>query len=371
MEALIGLFLVPIVIGGAAFYILKMTISWKEFLLQLGASALLIFGSFMVARCGAMADTEHWNGRITKKTKGDEHCCHSYECNCQTCTSTDAKGNVSTYTCNCQTCYMHFEDYWWRLDVSTGDEVYEGCESDDTDPKWWANAKVGDPATIEHSYQNYLKADPESLFTHDTARKEFLADVPDDGIPEVYGRYKAKKVIERGVKAPKGWDAELREINADLGNKKQVDLLVYLTKSSDPEYAWAVEEKWLYGPKNALIVVMGVPDGKTIEWARVVTISRVEDLKVEVRDTLQGKSLDDQEILPFLRDVVNRKFHRTPMSEFEYLASAAAPEGWWLVLLYVLAILVSGGLTFLMHREDVFGDEGWINRMNRHGRWRY
>lgn len=366
MEELLGLLLVPIAIGGLAFYFLKTTISWKEFLLQMGGSVLLIGCAFLIARCGSLLDTEHWNGRITKKTKGDEHCCHSYRCNCQTCTTTDSKGNISTYTCNCQTCYMHSEDYWWKLKVSTGDTVSDSCESDDTDPKWWRNANVGDPATIPHSYQNYLKADPESLFTHNTAHKEYLADVPADGIPEVYGRYQAKKVIERGVKAPKGWDHELREINADLGSKKQVDLLVYLTKVKDPDYAWAVEEKWLYGPKNALIVVLGVPDHKTISWVRVVTISRIEDLKVEVRDTLQGKSLDDPNIMPFLRDVVKRKFHRTPMGEFEYLASAAAPSGWALALLYFLAIITSVGLTVLMHKEDVFGDERWINRRQRH-----
>lgn len=362
MEALIGLFLVPIVIGGCAFFILKMTITWKEFLLQLGASALLIFGAFFIARLGALADTEHWNGRITAKDKGTEHCCHSYQCNCQTCTSRDAKGNVSTYSCNCQTCYHHSRDYWWKLKVSTGDTISDTCDSSSSDPKWWTGATVGDPATVAHSYQNYLKADPESLFTHDTGKKAYLDDVPDDGIPEVHGRYKVKKVIERGVKAPKRWNDDLREINADLGGKKQIDLLVYLTKSKDPEYAWAVEEKWLYGPKNSLIVVMGVSDGKTIEWVRVVTISRVEDLKVEVRDTLQGKTLDDPEIMPFLRDVVKRKFHRTSMGEFEYLASAASPEGWWLALLYLLAILISGGLTYWMHREDVFGDEHLLNR---------
>ena len=45
------------------------------------------------------------------------------------------------------------------------------------------------------------------------------------------------------------------------------------------------------------------------------------------------------------------------MSKYEYLASAAAPEGWRLAILYLFVIIVSVGLTMYMHANDVFGDE--------------
>ena len=68
-------------------------------------------------------------------------------------------------------------------------------------------------------------------------------------------------------------------------------------------------------------------------------------------------SLSNNEHIPYLRKVVERDFHRLSMSEFEYLADAAEPDGWGLFFLYFLDLLVSIGLAVLMHKKDVFGDE--------------
>jgi len=346
--SLIGLLLVPIVIGGGAFYFLRATITWKEFLAQMGASVILIVGAFALARWGAMQSIENWNGRITDKDSGTESCCH-----CRTvCDATDDEGNCTSSHEECD----HAFDNYWNVSVSTGDVLHDGCNGSSSTPGWWAKAYVGEPASVPHRYTNYLKADPESILRHEVEGTD-LSGIP--SYPEVHSWYKVKKVVTHGgARVPRSWQSDLLELNADLGNKRQVDVTVLLTKRKDPEFAFAVETAWLYGPKNSLNIVMGT-DGETITWARVVTISEVEDLKISLRDGLQGRKLNDPEIIPFVQGEVERKFHRTPMAEFEYLSSAASPEGWWLLLLYVLAIAVSGGLTYWMHREDVFGDQGW------------
>lgn len=345
---------IPLIISGAAFALFKVTITWKEFLLHVGVAVVLVLGTWQLARWNSMSDTEHWNGRITDKDNGTEGCCHSYKCNCETCTETDAKGNVTTYECNCQTCYEHIYDYWWQLDFSTGDRIHDGCNGSGSEPGWWHRAYVGEPASLPHSYTNYLKADPDSLFVKE-APEHLLAQVPD--FPEIEGRYHVRKIVEDGVKAPSGWQPALEILNADLGSKKQVDLTVVLTKSNDPDYAYALERKWLYGPKNAFIVVLGVPDGKTIRWARGVTISKVEPLKIHVREYFEGKPLDDPAHIHFLRDSIEVNFHRLSMSEFEYLAASAEPKGWALFFLYFVNLAISIGLAILMHKQDVFGDE--------------
>ena len=102
--------------------------------------------------------------------------------------------------------------------------------------------------------------------------------------------------------------------------------------------------------------VIGV-DGQTIKWVRVVTISRVEDLKVHLRDNLQTLDLNDPKVLDVIRQGIVQEFHRTPMSEFAYLMDAAQPTGGTLALLVVIQLLVSIGLTVLMHKKDVFGEE--------------
>ncbi len=353
MGLLFLLFLIPLLVGGGCLLLYPTTFSKKEFLLQLFLSCTLITICFQMAKWKSLEDTEHWNGRILSKHHGTESCCH-----CRSvCDRRDSKGNCTSSHEECD----HIFDYWWSVKVSTGDTLNDGCNGSSFTPSWWGKARIGDPASVEHGYQNYLRADSDSLFAHHTAHKKYLHDVP-QGIPPVHDWFRVEKVIARGVSIPKGWNEGLQEINADLGKKKQVDLLVYLTNSADPTYADAVEEKWLYGPKNAVIVVLGIPEGRAIAWARVVSISKIEALKISLRDNLQGRALDDPEILSFLRKEVEEKFHRTPMEEFSYLASAAKPQGVWLFLLFLATIVISVGLAIWMHREDVFGDERWRGR---------
>ena len=342
---------IPLLIAGIAFFAFKVTITWKEFLLHVGVAVVLVLGTWQLARWGSMADTEHWNGRITDKDSGTQGCCHSYECNCSTCTDSEGR----SYSCNCQTCYQHSHDYWWSLDVSTGDTIHDGCNGGSLSPGWWDDAYVGEPASLPHTYTNYLKADPDSLFVK-KAPEHLMNQVPD--FPGIEGRYHARKFIPHGGLAfPTWWEEGLDNINADLGSKKQIDLIVVATKGADPDFAYALERKWLYGPKNAFIVVLGVPDGENIAWARSVTISKVEPLKIEIREHFEGKKLNDKSHLEFLRKVVKEDFHRLSMSEFEYLAASAEPKGWMLFFLYLFNLIISIVIAVIMHKNDVFGDE--------------
>lgn len=355
MFSLFGLLLVPLIVGGIAYSINKRTVTWKEFLLQIAVSIIFVVGTWSYARYAAMQSTEHWNGRVTAKDSGTEHCCHSYECNCSTCSNSDG----TTYSCNCSTCYRHSIDYWWAVDVSTGDKVSDTCVGHGSDPRWWSRAYVGEPVSIPHEYTNYLKADPESIMVHDFD-PAMVESVPP--FPEVHSRMRVRKVVRHGdAHPPLAWDVALKELNADIGRMHQVDVTILVTSHKSPTFAFAVEAAWLYGPKNSLNIVMGT-DGEKITWARVVTISDVEELKIELRDGLQGMSLRDPNIIPFIRKLVEQKFRRTPMAKYEYLASAASPEGWWLFFLYFFAFLISGGLAYWVHVKDVFGDERWILR---------
>lgn len=353
---LLLLLLIPLLVGGGAFYFYQTRISWKEFLFQEATSFATIGLLFLLAQWGSLQDVEHWNGRITEKDQGTEPCCH-----CRSvCDSRDSKGNCTSSHTECD----HFQDYWWKLELSTGDEVNDGCNSSSWPPQWWSAAYIGEPASAEHTYQNYLRADPDSLLVHRTAHKQYLDKIPDEP-PALYDHYKVDKVYAQGVWLPPNWERDLRTINADLGRVRQVDLMVYATSVGDPAFADAVEEKWLYGPKNAIIVVLGIENNAIISWARVVTLSKVEALKIEIRDTLEGKRINDPSIMPFLRDVVERKFRRTPMEEFSYLASAATPRGWWLALLFAGAFAVSIGLTILVHQKDLFNEGGQETRRFR------
>lgn len=363
---LFGVLFIPVLLAAGVAFFLRWTVTWKEFLLQLGIQTLVLTGAFYLAKQRSLTDTEHLHGRITKKVHDSESCCHCREvCTMhttdRTCSSRDKNGNCTSYS-ETERCVAwrtecdHSRDYYWSLKTTLGTMTINDCEPDEDDvPAIWANAYVGEPVAKEHSYQNYLLADKNSLLVHEVER--FLDRVPE--YPKIYGRYKVNPVV--GMKAPDGWQQAFREINADLGSRRQVDVTVVMTPIQDPTFAQALEAKWLYGPKNSLNVVLGVRGGE-ISWARVVTFSKVESLKVYLRDELQGKRLTD-DVPGIIRRAVESRFRRTAMADYEYLVRAASLPTGWMVFLYVFGLLLSGGLGLYMHKNDVFGDEGVRWRM--------
>lgn len=343
MEMLVVL-LIPIGVAGATFYLLH-TIVWKEFLLQLGLGVVFCLIGWQVAKWGALQDTEHLNGRITGKEDGTQKCCH-----CHTvCDSRDKKGNCTSSHESCS----HTRDYYWSLNTSVGSIPVENCSGWDNPPDVWVNAQIGEPASVAHMYTNYLLADPDSLMVHSEIG-HYADRVPD--YPGIFSLYRVNHIIGDQAAALAALQPAMREINADLGASNQVDVTLLVTGIQDAGYAQAVEAKWLYGPKNSITVVVGL-NGRTVSWARVVTFSKVEMLKVRMRDQLQGLSVDDPRFISTIRREVAHGFKRTAMADFQYLASTASPRGWYLAVLIFLEILVSVGLAYWAHVKDIFGDE--------------
>lgn len=305
-------------------------------------TVVIAVGGYYAARYGSLQSVEHWSGRIVEKPSGTEHCCHCRQV-CETCTSTttDSQGRTSTSTseCNCTEVCDHILDYWWKLKISTDDLVtVKDCASSSSDePSEWTHAQIGEAASVAHYYTNYLKADPESLFRHAPAAR-YRDQVPK--FPVIYDYYKVDKVIGHGIEPPVAWQAALRELNAELGTEKQVDITLIVTQA-DATFAEAVEVDWLYGPKNSLVVIVGTADRQTISWARVVTISKVESLKTKLRTELPRMVLGDPAVIAVIGRVVQTDFVRTPMADFEYLASAATPSTGWLIVLYLLHVFAS------------------------------
>lgn len=353
MMMLVPLMIVPIVVMGPMWAGNRGKFTVKEFALLEAIMFVLVLGGFQAARYGAVTDTELWNGHITKKYKGTETCCH-----CTTvCDSTDEDGNCTSSHEECD----HSYDNWWSLDVSTGDTLHEGCDGSWSSPNWWKDAYVGEPASVPHSYINYLLADPDSVLLQHIDTTGYEGGAPN--YPKVFGKYHVTRFIHSGTVASVGeWDNELDIINDNLGAEKQVNIIVIATTDSSPTYADMIEVEWLYGKKNDVIFVLGAPDGDTIEWAKVVTISNVEMLKLTARDEMPGMKLSNPVgTSGYIQDLVSEKFERTPMVEYEYLWASAQPGPFSLIFLYLLAIVGSIGGSFVMVEKDVFGDE--------HRRW--
>jgi hypothetical protein len=341
----IFLLLIPLAIAAGSFLLLKDTVTWKEFVLQLVLGGVVCGVAWQTAKWGALQSVEHLNGRITEKIADTQKCCHCH----QVCDARNDKGACMSSHESCS----HFRDHYWELQTSVGNIPIEDCSGSDDPPDVWVEARVGEPAAVEHRYTNYLLADPDSLMVH-TIPVNFYDQVPE--YPNVHAKYKVDHVIGDRVSSASLLQPALRELNADIGASNQVDVTLLLTGIQDPTYAQAVEAKWLYGPKNSITIVAGLR-GDTVQWVRVVTFSKVEMLKVRLRDQLQGLTIDDPRFISTIRREITGGFRRTKMANFEYLAATASPRGWSLAFLILFEILASVGLAYWAHVKDIFGDE--------------
>lgn len=335
-------------------------ITLKEFFILIGAVVIVITVGYFVSRLSSLADKEVWNGRIAKKEKEKVICEHGYPCNPHSCMCND-KGNCSTCW---DTCYEHSYDWDWALYTSNNERV--GIDRIDrrgaNEPPRFNGAKIGDPTALPHWYKNYIKANPWSIL-----RKQGLTEKFKDFIPaypaKVYDYHYVDKfvAVKISLKEAGRWNKNLMELNADLGKKKEVNVIFVAVPLADSSYVHALEEAWLGGKQNDLVVIFGVPEYPKISWVRVMSWTRAEELKIYLRDELQdiGDLEKREEIIAKVKELTDKHFVRTKMSEFEYLAAGVRPPAWAIIALFIIGVGISIGLSIYFWRDDPFSSRNY------------
>lgn len=359
------LMLFPLCIGVIGLFWSKGRITVKEFIVLECVSFLVVGLGFLIARWTSIADWELWNGRITGKQQVWVSCSHSYPCNPHSC-NCDSKGNCSTCW---DTCYEHFNDWDWDL-FTSNDETITIDRVDrqgSYEPSRWTRAHVGDPTAVSHLFTNYIKARPESVLRIMGSMEQFKNLIPSYPIT-VRDYHYVDRFIPMGVVVPdvRMWNHDLQEVNADLGKRKEVNIIIVVANTNDLAYQYGLEEAWIGGKKNDLIVIMGVTRYPTIDWVGVMSWSEAEDLKVELRDKIKDiRTIDQREkIMSIVEAMVDHKFIRRHISDFKYLMAGAQPGSVGTVVLFLFGIATSSGLAYFFYREDPFRSRGSYSRFS-------
>jgi hypothetical protein len=354
---LILLLLVPLAIGGIAFALSGKKINLKELAITESLCILFVLTGWYSDIAARGTDVEIWNGRIASKTSGTEHCCHSYDCNCREICS----GSGEDESCfeKCDTCYEHDQDKWWAADTTNSESAFSSsCNPPSTrEPARWTQIRVGEPTAIEHRYENLIKASPESIFSPVKPSESDLAAVPD--YPRVSDLYRVNRVLS-SLPLPDLRETQeaMEEANADLGAKKQVNMMIVATSSTDRSFAEAVRRKWLGGKKNDVILVVGVNRDLSINWAEAVSWTKKSEVGIDLRDRVQSLSTwNGASIAGIMKEVVSKEFVRREMSDFDYLRPLIEPTSGVKTFLLVGGMFVSILLSALFWANDPFGEE--------------
>jgi hypothetical protein len=376
MENFFLLMLIPVIWALVARLVLKATISWKEMGLQILASVVVVGVVYGAGTYNQTADFEVWNGKITKKVREHGSYVRTYQCNCYTtCTGS---GTSQSCTQHCSTC---FEDHYtvdWFVKSTIGDIGIKSLDRtsrsvyDTPDPAAYTAAYVGEGCAATHSYKNYIKAVPDSLFNDAdvAADAEFAPLIP--SYPKVHSFYKINRVLAMGVpvKSVDKWDLHLRDRLRAIGPAKQANIILILVNTPDQSYRYSLERAWLGGKKNDVIVLMGVSEYPNIDWVDTITLgsnSGNELMTVKMRDDLMAlKTIDNYvAVIDTVADTVTNHFDRKSMEDFKYLEDEIEPPVWVIGLATGLSILISIGLTLYFHLQNPFGDQRYRPRYHR------
>lgn len=373
MEALLILLAFPLAWPFIAKRIWHTSINWTEMTIQIVGVTIITVVTWQLGIYGKTLDTEIWNGYVTKKEVNDGWYQTSY------CCATDKDGNCT------RTCYTDHYTRSYDGYSTAGDWTFDSIDTTSRSrrnsfppPRSYTNCVIGEPASREQTYTNFVQAVPESLF-HDESKlaEQYVGQVP--SYPRVHSFYKINRVLSVGSKIP---GDQINSMNnafnialKTLGAQKQVNIIVILTEIDDPTYRYAVENAWLGGEKNDVVLFVGLDDNK-ITWVDVMTwaLNKGNELfHVKLRDSVKGmETFDPDKVVAATTSMVMNHYDRPQMKDFEYLEEAIDPPTWVILLAVFFAVGGSLILTFVFHKyeiEDFIGDLFTGRRSKYRRRW--
>lgn len=351
--------LVPVFCAAVSYFcirrLLQNVFCVKEAVLASGA--LLVLGmlvvavSFFIGVGFKTSDVQILNGQITGKTREHGHYVESYQCNCREICS--GSGNSRTCSTTCDTCYRDHYTVTWDCLSTVGTIRIEHLDSlfrsvyNTPDPAAFTNAYIGEPVAKTATYKNYIKAAPNTLFrpAAKELKEKFAKLVPAYPI-NVYDHYKINRVVQVGVNIPDVsiWENKLREVLKTLGPTKQVNVVLVVVNTDDPNYVYALRDAWLGGKKNDVVLVVGITDYPKISWVDVISWTDRELFKVVLRDSVRNLGeMQVDPVIDILKDSITTEFTRKRMRDFEYLEAEIDPPGWVLTTMVIVILLINVG----------------------------
>jgi len=346
-----------LLVAGAALVALILVAIFRKHLPWWAWAAIFVAGvipitvGWNIGKASLTTDVEIWNGQVTGKERNRVSCEHSYPCNCrQVCSGSGSSRSCSTV---CDTCYDHPWDYDWDVHTSAGDfTVARVDRQGSTEPSRWTAVQAGQPASIAHSFTNYIKAVPESVM-HENSESllaQFGAKVPTYPSGTYDYHYHNHALSDGTVPVPylNDLNKNIRDMLRTVGPGKRVNVVVLFTKNPSPDYGWAAQYKWLGGKKNDLVAVISTADGKKANWVHMFSWSTNKMVDKTIRDDVMAlEEMTAESLTDVLRTNINKYFEKRSMNEFRYLDEELEPSTLALTITAIISIIMAVGVTFV------------------------
>lgn len=324
-------------------------------------SCLALSIAFYIGKGSKTGDTEIWNGQVTAKARTQGSYVESYSCNCRTVSSGSGKNKTTSEKCD--TCYRDHFTVNWGCQSTIGSYTIDSKDWTSRavyllpDPNRYTIIKVGDPVSKTHDYTNFIKAVPETLFRplEGSLKAQFAGQIP--VYPgNIYDYYHVDRVLAVGVPISnlREWNDKLSDTLKTLGPAKQANVVIVITKSADPNYFYALQDAWLNGKKNDIVVVIGAPGFPAkAEWVNIMALTQDNAFQVKLRDDILAlDTLTADSVIKTINDETVATFKRKRMHDFAYLDAEIDPPSWVMTTMLVLILLGYIGGSFAVINQS-------------------
>jgi hypothetical protein len=340
--------------------------AWWEYLLVFGIPLIAIVIAKYTSVATQVMTKEIWNTYLTKATYYEPWNEYIHQACYQTCTDKD--GN--TYSCNPYDCsYVQYHPAYWEAMDNTGrktsitskfyselcvtwnnkyfEEMHRSYHTIDGNAYNTVKDTSFDhiiPRTTVHMYENRVKC----------SRSVFNFSEVDSEDVRSYGLYKYPPEPEFGYNPILGFynpkaSARLQKYNGLLGSMKQVHMMVLVFKDQPVQAALLQESYWKGGNKNEFILCIGIKD-TAIQWAKVISWTEVDELKIRVEKEVQNMPLDMIKIADYMAGQVRAQFQRKHFRDFSYISVEPTMTAVWVTL--IITILITVGVTIFALKND-------------------
>lgn len=359
MDVILALLIVPVAFTVWTVNKYPHRYTWKEGILSVVITFVIVSGVYFAGKYSNTQDFEILNGEVISKKREHGSYVRSYSCNC----TTRCSGSGKTQSCStvCQTCYENRYTVDWYANTTLGKITFKSLDTasrsvyNSPDPTSFIKCKPGEPASKEHWYVNYVKATPDSLFN-----TGMVSNYEIPSYPEVYDFYRYNRVINVNSKIKQEDILKLNNKISDslktLGALRQVNVIVVLTEIDDTSYRHAIENAWIGGKKNDVVVFLGM-DEYNYTWVDVMTWalnSGNELFRVKLKDEIfSHKQFDIDKISGSIEQQIKAHYDRPKMEDFEYLKDEINPPTWVIVLALILSVGSTIGLAVFFYENEV------------------
>lgn len=347
------LLVLPLMVPFIAKYVFKRTYTYQEMGINCAVAITLTSVVYFAGVYKSMYDTEVLSGFVTEKTREWTSCEHSYKCRCRQVRSCSGSGKSKScsYHEECDTCYEHSNDWDWDVKTTVGNHTINRVDRRGSiEPPRWTEVTVGEPAANAHMYTNYIKAVPDSLFAYNqNIMDKYKDQIPK--YPEIYDYFKINRVMNFSGADTREWSDYLSNSLKSMGKEKQVNIIAILT-DKPVDFADALFYSWAGGKKNDVVMVYGVKEG-VVEWFQSTSVGNGmnnQELHITLRNESIGKAVD-LELLKSQVGIINTKFNRLPMEQFEYLKDQVEPPIWVLIMALIVGLGSSLGVAYIFAKD--------------------